>query len=51
MTASCILASFSMQLGRTLTWDAAKGAVAGDAQASVLLARPYRKPWERPGLT
>jgi predicted dehydrogenase len=49
-TASCILANISMQLGRTLTWDAAKGQVAGDAEANALLARPYRKPWERPGV-
>ena len=49
-TASCILANLSMQLGRTLTWDAAKGEVAGDAEANALLARPYRKPWERPGV-
>ncbi len=49
-TASCILANLSMQLGRTLTWDAAKGQVVGDAEANSLLARPYRKPWERPGV-
>jgi len=50
-TASCILANLSMQLGRTLTWDAAKGEVAGDPEANALLARPYRKPWERPGVS
>ena len=47
-TASCILANLSMQLGRTLTWDAAKGQVAGDAEANNLLAREYRKPWVHP---
>ena len=47
-TASCILANLSMQLGRTLTWDPAKGEVAGDAEANKLLARPYRQPWQRP---
>ncbi|MCI0357474.1 MAG: Gfo/Idh/MocA family oxidoreductase [Planctomycetaceae bacterium] len=47
-TASCILANLSMQLGRTLTWDAAKGQVVSDAEANALLARPYRKPWVRP---
>jgi len=47
-TASCILANLSMQLGRTLTWDAAKGEVTGDPQANNLLAREYRKPWTRP---
>jgi predicted dehydrogenase len=47
-TASCILANISMQLGRSLAWDPAKGEVTGDADANNLLARPYRKPWERP---
>ena len=47
-TASCILANLSMQLGRTLAWDSAKGEVAGDAEANKLLRRPYRKPWVHP---
>ncbi len=49
-TASCILANLSMQLGRTLTWDAAKQQVAGDDEANRLLRRPYRKPWVHPEL-
>jgi len=44
----CILANLSMQLGRTLTWDATKGMVAGDAEANRLLRRPYRRPWVHP---
>jgi predicted dehydrogenase len=47
-TASCILANLSMQLGRTLTWDANKHEVTGDPEANKLLARPYRKPWAHP---
>jgi predicted dehydrogenase len=47
-TASCILANLSMKLGRSLKWDAAKGQVAGDAEANKLLRRPYRKPWVHP---
>jgi predicted dehydrogenase len=47
-TAACILANLSMNLGRSLTWDAAKGEVAGDAAANQLLRRPYRAPWEHP---
>jgi hypothetical protein len=47
-TAACILANLSMQLGRSLTWDAAKGQIAGDAEANKLLRRPYRKPWVHP---
>jgi predicted dehydrogenase len=47
-SACCILANISMQLGRTLVWDAQKGAVVGDEEASQLLRRPYRKPWVHP---
>jgi hypothetical protein len=45
---SCILANLSLQLGRTLTWDHAKGVVVGDAEANKLLRRPYRAPWVHP---
>jgi hypothetical protein len=47
-SASCILANLSMQLGRTLQWDAAAGNVVGDAEATRLLSRPYRAPWVHP---
>jgi predicted dehydrogenase len=47
-SASCILANISMQLGRTLTWDAATGRVVGDEEANRLLRRPYRAPWAHP---
>jgi len=47
-TASCILANLSMQLGRSLTWDAEKQQVVGDAEANKLLRRPYRQPWVHP---
>ncbi len=47
-TASCILANLSMDLGRSLTWDAAKGEVANDPEANQRLARPYRGPWKHP---
>lgn len=47
-TASCILANLSMQLGRSLSWDAEKQCVAGDDEANKLLRRPYRKPWVHP---
>ena len=36
-TAICILANLSMQLGRTLTWDAQAGHVVGDDEANRLL--------------
>ena len=47
-TAACILANMSMELGRTLAWDEAKGRVANDEEANKLLTRPYRKPWVHP---
>ncbi|MBL9166731.1 MAG: Gfo/Idh/MocA family oxidoreductase [Verrucomicrobiales bacterium] len=47
-SASSILANLSMQLGRTLQWDAAKGKVIGDKEANRLLRRPYRSPWVHP---
>jgi len=47
-SASCILANLSMQLGRSLEWDAEKGRVAGDDEANRLLRRPYRAPWVHP---
>ena len=50
-TASCLLANLSMQLGRTLAWDSAKGLVARDDEASRLLRRPYRAPWVHPETT
>jgi len=46
--ACCILANRSMQLGRSLAWDAAKGEVRGDEEANRLLRRPYREPWAHP---
>jgi predicted dehydrogenase len=47
-TTSCILANLSMKLGRSLNWDATKGGVTGDDEASGLLRRPYRAPWVHP---
>src|SRR4029078_2582015 len=47
-TAACILANLSMQLGRTIAWDHAKGLVVGDADANRLLRRSYRAPWVHP---
>jgi predicted dehydrogenase len=47
-TASCILANLSMQLGRELTWDPAKGRIVNDEEANKLLQRPYRGPWVHP---
>jgi predicted dehydrogenase len=47
-SASCILANISQKLGRTITWDAEKHVCVGDEEATKLLRRPYRKPWQHP---
>jgi predicted dehydrogenase len=47
-TLSCILANMSMELGRSLEWDAAAGTIKGDEDAKKLLRRPYRAPWVHP---
>lgn len=47
-TASCIIANLSMQTGRPLIYDPSKRIITGDAEATKLLQRPYRKPWVHP---
>jgi hypothetical protein len=48
-TTACILGNISMQLnGRPLSYDPVKQVVKGDAEATRLLRRPYRKPWVHP---
>ncbi len=47
-TASCILANLSMDLGRPMVYDPEKRIVVNDSEATHLLARPYREPWEHP---
>ena len=43
----CHLANISMKLGRTLHWDEQKQDVVGDPEASRLLTKEYRSPWDR----
>ena len=47
-TASCILANVAMNLGRSLAYDPVKRLISGDAEATRLLRRPYRGPWQHP---
>lgn len=47
-TASCILANMAMELQRPLVYDAEKRIVINDDEATGLLKRPYRKPWQHP---
>ncbi|WP_341835942.1 Gfo/Idh/MocA family oxidoreductase [Chitinophaga pollutisoli] len=47
-TASCILANISMQTGRPVVYDPSKRIIVGDNEATGLLQRPYRGPWQHP---
>ena len=48
VVSACHLANISLRLeGRRLVWDAEKEDIVNDAEASSMLARPYRKPWDR----
>ena len=49
-TATCILANLAMALERPLVYDAARKEVVGDAEATQLLSRTYREPWQRPAI-
>lgn len=47
-TASCIMANMSMKLGRPLQYDPKNKVVKGDPEATGLLKRNYREPWQHP---
>ncbi len=47
-TASCILANLSMKLGRPLSYDPLTMSIIFDHEATTLLRRPYRSPWQHP---
>src|SRR5437016_5736388 len=47
-TASCILANLARDLGRPLIYDPKRRVVVGDAEATKILRRPYRAPWQPP---
>jgi predicted dehydrogenase len=47
-SACCIMANLSMELGRSLTWDAERGRVVDDDEANRRLARSYRVAWQHP---
>ncbi len=46
VSTACHLANISTKLGRSIRWDAEKEQIIGDREASALLERPYRKPWD-----
>jgi predicted dehydrogenase len=43
---ACHLANISLRLGRKIHWDYEKEEIIADAEASAMLQRPYRKPWD-----
>ena len=47
-SASCILANLAMDLGRPLVYDPKTRTVIDDAEATQLLTRKYRAPWQHP---
>jgi len=47
-TASCIIANLSMQLKRPLSYDPVNRVIIGDEEATKLLQRKYRSPWQHP---
>ncbi|MCP4978774.1 MAG: Gfo/Idh/MocA family oxidoreductase [Maribacter sp.] len=47
-TASCILANMAMKVNRPLVYDPTQRIIVDDSEATSLLARPYRQPWEHP---
>ena len=42
----CHLANISLKVGRKIRWNANKEEIIGDSEASKMLARAYRKPWD-----
>lgn len=43
---ACHLANIALRVGRPVRWDAEAEAILGDPEASALLDRPYRSPWD-----
>lgn len=44
------LGMISLRTGRAISWDAANESIIGDSEASRLLGRQYRSPWESPAV-
>ena len=44
---ACHLANISLRLGRKIRWDAEQEEIIGDSEASAMLERPYREPWNQ----
>ena len=48
-TASCIMANIAMGIKRPINYNPQIRLVTGDAEATKLLRRPYRAPWQHLG--
>jgi hypothetical protein len=47
VSTTCHLANLSLRTGRKLVWNAAASDIQGDKDASAMLQRPYRAPWDK----
>jgi len=47
ITTACHLGNISLRTGRKLRWDAQREEILGDQEASAMLERPYRQPWDQ----
>jgi predicted dehydrogenase len=47
VSTTCHLANISLRTGRKIAWNPAANDVAGDPEASAMLVRSYRAPWDR----
>jgi hypothetical protein len=43
---ACHLANISLRVGRKIKWNSDTEEIVGDREASAMLVRPYRKPWD-----
>ena len=46
VSTTCHLANISARTGRKVVWDTAANDIAADKEASAMLQRPYRAPWD-----
>jgi predicted dehydrogenase len=44
---ACHLANIAARLGRVVNWDAGRNRITGDPDASLMLTKTYRAPWDR----
>lgn len=46
VSTACHLANISLRAGRRVVWDDSSDSISGDAEATAMLERPYRAPWD-----